>query len=124
QPPTAYARGALKSQTIPTGATITYEYGTWAFYHANPQNRMPPPYCSYPPGSFATGLQVYRTGPGIEPSLPTIQDCNSPDRVAGVVRRTIDVGPSATSYYVYAFPYGEQGSDASSQSETLVVSPP
>jgi RHS repeat-associated protein len=123
QPPTAYARGALKSQKIPTGATITYEYGTWAFYHANPQNRMPPPYCSYPPGSFPSGLQVYRTGPGIEPSLPSVQDCNSPDRVAGIVRRTIDVGNSATSYYVYAFPYGEQGSDTASQSETLVVSP-
>jgi RHS repeat-associated protein len=124
QPPTAYARGALKSQTIPTGATISYEYGTWAFYHANPQNRPPVPYCSYPPGSFPTGLQIYRTGPGIEPSLPSIQLCSSPDRVAGVVRRTIDVGNSVTSYYAYAFPYGEQGSDTASQSETLVVSPP
>jgi RHS repeat-associated protein len=121
-PASTLASGALKSQTLPTGATISYEYGTWTFFHANLQNR--PGTCAPPSPTLYGSSPINRTGPGVEPTLlPDIGACYSPDRVAGIVRRTIDVGNSVTDYWQYSFPKGESGQDASAQTETLVVSP-
>lgn len=125
-----FARGALASQTTPTGATISYDYGTWTFYHANPLNR--PSTCGFPPPS-PTGPTL-KTGPdGLEPFLPPVGDCGSPDRSAGVVKRTVGyttlAGPetAVTKYYQWSFPHGELGGGgpaAPAQTQTLALSPP
>lgn len=125
-----YARGSLASQKIPTGATISYQYGTWTFYHSNALNR--PTNCSFPPSQPSPLRSNLVTGPGIEPTLGSLWDCAAPDRAAGIVRRDVDFNGAETRYFQYSFPYGEARIlspsqpptlDQLAQTETLVVSP-
>lgn len=121
-PQSPYAAGALATHTIPTGAVISYGYGTWSFYHANVQNMAAT--CVYPPEALVPTVPMYRTGDGIEPNLPALGSCIAIDRNAGVVKRAIDASDSITRYYQYNFPFGETGLSATAQTETLIVSPP
>ncbi len=110
--PSPWARGAMRTQKIPTGATVTYQYGTWSFHHYNIQNRAFS--CIFP--APAPMRPTFRVGPGVEPNLPPPWDCTSPDRAAGVVQRTVDTDGATTDYWQYNMPRGE--SDVGSISET------
>jgi RHS repeat-associated protein len=124
-----YANGAMSSQSIPTGASIAYTYGTWTWYHVNALNR--PASCGYPLVQYPTGRPTLKTGPGIEPTLthPGL-DCAAADRAAGVVQRTVSYSTlsgtdtSTTKYYEYDYGDGEPGSGSTTaQSQTVIVSP-
>ena len=124
----AFGRGAMRTQTIPTGATFTYDYGTWTWYHANPLNR--PSNCGYPMAPYPTGRPILKTGPGLEPSnLPHVSDCAASDRAAGVVQRTVAYtthngnATSVTKWYQWDYPQGESTTGPSAETQTLVLSP-
>lgn len=121
-----WAVGALRRLTTPRGAQVDYQYGTYTFYHANPQAR--PGTCLAAPSYSGP---VLRTSYLAEPALATlpIGDCNSPDRSSGVVRRQVTIAGSSGDvvmdwrYHQLSFPRGESQVATSSEALTLEVSP-
>jgi hypothetical protein len=128
----------LTNMTVPTGASIQYDYGDYSFYHgrvaalaATCQPKSPPP--------DATVIKSSRPGGGSRPSPapeapidPCVSIATSDyiDSRAGVLRKTETLPgaqPAVTNYTQYAFPFGEQGTSASgddkSQTLTVVVAP-
>jgi len=137
------------TMTLPTGATISYEFGPYTFYHGRagavipncqgmtPQN-VPYVDVSFPSGDCpfsAPTREAPTLDSAVSPTCSLDNDARWVDTVAGVVRRTETI-PGAggspaivatTDYTQYSFPYGEQGSTASkldSQTLTVVLSPP
>lgn len=126
-PQSPYGVGTMKSQTIPQGATINYDYGTWTFYHENPVNYASS--CPYPQTPLDS-RPLLITGPGYEsPSIPALGTCGGPDIAGGVVSRQLSYSTpgggvyATTKYYQYDFPKGE-ADNTLAQTETLMVSPP
>ncbi len=138
------ATGLLKSMTLPTGATVFYDYGNYHFYHgrralfseSDPCNGFPSP----PPPSQGVRRSVILTnsgGPGHRPEstdgdpekyaptqgpcLPYVDSRQFEQHLLGVVQRATsgpDMATSLTNYTQYSFPFGENGN---TDAQTLTV---
>lgn len=132
-PRTAYSAGAMSSMQLPTmvgsgAGSISYTYGTWAFYHANKQTR---PFTCLTAPNYA-GKPIIRTfASGMTDTQPNlvsypVGDCDNPARTAGIIKRSVNNSGviSDTEYHHLALPRGETDGATGSESMTLVVSPP
>ena len=138
----------LKTMTLPTGATIYYDYGSYHFYHGRralfSENDPCGPNPSGPPPSQGVRRSAISTssgGPGRRkerdedfdryaptqgPCLPYTDSRQYEQRAVGVLQRAV-TGPgmadSVTNYTQYSFPFGENG-NTDAQTLTVVLLPP
>jgi RHS repeat-associated protein len=137
-----YTGGLLSTMRLPTGATISYLWGTYAFHHNRPGSIPPTCNAQDPPVQAVIEQSENRAAKGIvngptgEPTVPINPiDCSDDnnyrwtDYVEGVIRRTETVNGvnSSTDYDQWAFPFGERGNDSNDpygpQTLTLVTYP-
>ncbi len=141
--------GLLKSMTLPTGATIFYDYGNYHFYHgrralfseSDPCYGFPSP----PPPSQGVRRSAILTnsgGPGHRPEgtdavperyaptqgpcLPYVDSRQYEQHLLGVVQRAVtgpEMAHSVTNYTQYSFPFGENG-NTDAQTLTVALLPP
>ena len=132
------APGRLATMKLPTGATVSYEYAFYTFYHG--RIAYLGPQCSVigPPNAPVEISERFFCGEGPDlpedPGDPTECDPETPPRYRnieiGLARRTISglgLQPAETTYTQYAFPYGEQGHNGDKRDPenlTVVVHPP
>jgi hypothetical protein len=133
----------MKTMTVPTGATIYYDYGNYHFYHgrralfspSDPCGELPSP----PPPAQGVRRSTILTdsgGPGNRPEsddgppryaptqgpcLPYTDSRQYEQTAVGVLQRAVS-GPgltdSVTNYTQYSFPFGEHGN---TDAQTLTV---
>lgn len=137
----------LKTMTLPTGATIYYDYGSYHFYHGRralfSENDPCGPIPSGPPPSQGVRRSAIATssgGPGRRkerdedfdryaptqgPCLPYTDSRQYEQRAVGVLQRAV-TGPgmadSVANYTQYSFPFGENG-NTDAQTLTVVLLP-
>jgi RHS repeat-associated protein len=144
---TYHASGAaialMKTMTVPTGATIYYDYGNYHFYHGRRALFSPSDPCSEIPSPPPPAQGVRRSailtdsgGPGNRPEsdggperyAPTLGPClpytdsrQFEQTAVGVLQRAV-TGPgltdAVTNYTQYSFPFGEHGN---TDAQTLTV---
>lgn len=133
----------LTKMTVPTGASIGYDYGDYSFYHGrvaalNPgcTPKGPPADAWVIKSSPLSGNRPNGPTPNlpIDPCVPAgWADGTYLDAHAGVLRKTEVIpavsGPpltAVTNYTQYALPFGEQGTSGTDQSQslTVIVGPP
>jgi RHS repeat-associated protein len=136
--------GLLSRLTLPTGATVDYQYGKYTFYHGR-VGAMEPGCQGYPPSSTDAVIEVsdsYCSGASapVAPAPDIPGGCSSDDPATwrdeqtGVVQRKETVGGmpgvetviGVTRYTQYSFPFGERGTVTNRQpvqTLTIVVFP-
>lgn len=131
--------GVAQSMTLPTGATASYFWGTYSFYHSR-RSTLGVNCTPMPPPAGSPTLVSGRLPPGFGPSTPKGpvgtasigSDCGTfnPNRWRndeyGVIRRK-ETGPgiptAVTDYIQYSFPFGERGTSPTNDygRQTLTV---
>jgi len=136
------AQGLLKSMTLPTGATVYYDYGNYHFYRGRLATFSGSDGCSLQPppaGQTVRRSQVFTNSgaPGSAtadlnqplalnegPCLPGTASRQYQQSQVGVLRRTVagpDISTAVTEYTQYSFPYGENATTTYTSAQTLTV---
>ncbi len=124
-------QGYLATMTMPTGATIRYDYGTYHFFQGRLAS-FDDPSCTLqpPPPTESTHKSVVATAGASAPEAPESFTCLGPPQysqtVTGVLRRTVtstDLTQAITDYTQYSYPRGETNA-SDPQTLTVAVMPP
>ncbi len=134
------AQALMKTMSLPTGATVFYDYGSYTFHHARPtflpQGCVPtlPPPTLLLAGIWRSTIATDsgagnrpEVDPNPRPREPAVNcgEARHLQRIVGVLERTVEAAgmpDSVTTYTQYALPYGETDDDsAAPNSHTLTL---
>ena len=128
--------GLLQKVTLPTGGSVEYCYGGYAFFHGRAGAvrpgcaGLPPPSEAFPivssPLACSAGAAGQPWAPEATPDCTEDNEARWVDSTLGVLKRTVTEPlrgrVSTTTYTQYAFPFGEAGSSGQpGESHTLTV---